>query len=891
MVLALAGVAACIAVAAVVTLRMWGRESEPESTAPPEQVAQAPTPPTAQEPGKKPLAEETTPPAEEKKPPVAPAEQKQAPPTPPKEAAPEPMPPPEPLEPKTPPQELDKKPPAAKKSVPEPKPPEPMPEVEKKTAAEPKATPERVPPAEMKPEPAPQQAVTTALAGEQVYDHVLRSTVWILAKQQKGISFTFRKSNPGPPGFGGRPPGPINPSAVAGSHWAGTETQPDSASSPLKFLFLSETKVIMDDGKESVPGGWTQKGTDVTIKLFGGEVTYTGRVEGNQMTGTARNATGTWDWTVTRQIGNEFKVNFVPTSTGTGSLVDRKHRLIVTNVHVVGDAEQVTIHFPEHKQGELVVRRDAYKKTAGIVGKVVLREERCDLALVQLERLPEKVRVLPLSRNSARPAQQVHSVGNPGVSAALWCYSPGKVRQIFRDKWETAGDFAEKPKTYEGMVLQTDSPINPGDSGGPLVNDRGALVGVAHAINTAAQNFSTFIDVSEVRALVARFYEGRGEKWVPEPEPAGAVDVVRLSEWMKKLDHMDALRRAEAAEALGKLGEDARLAFGPLFERLKDKDALVRRAAGDALDKVPPHKDDLPLLCKACAASGEPPLVRLKAVAALQKLGTEARGALPQLTGLLKDADEGLARAALSAMLDIGVRAGEVPALSGLLKHPDAEVRGLALQGLARIGPDAKSAVNPLVAALKAEDAITRREAAKTLGAVGAGTKECVKALTETLHDPDFEVGLESARALSRVGDPKVGIPFLKDALKKRNSQEERLACIRVLKEIGSQAVSAVPNLASALEETVLREAAADALAKMGRPAVLVLQKKMVASNDAKARLASVNTVGKIAAAERLTSQTLRDLLQALQAVVRLDPVTENREAALRVSQQIRGER
>jgi S1-C subfamily serine protease len=203
-------------------------------------------------------------------------------------------------------------------------------------------------------------------------------------------------------------------------------------------------------------------------------------------------------------------------SAGTGSLIDRKNRLVVTNCHVVGDPESVLLYFPEYEKGELVVKREDYKKRPGIPGRVVYREPRIDLALVQLDRLPAGVRVVPLAAKSARPAQQVHSLGNPGASAALWIYSPGKVRQVFRDRWSVFDPFEGKDHVYDGMKLETDSPINPGDSGGPLVNDHGRLVGVAHASDRGAQNFSIFIDVTEVRDLINRYCELLGQRWQPE---------------------------------------------------------------------------------------------------------------------------------------------------------------------------------------------------------------------------------------------------------------------------------------------------------------------------------------------------------------------------------------
>src|SRR5262249_37311963 len=157
--------------------------------------------------------------------------------------------------------------------------------------------------------------------------------------------------------------------------------------------------------------------------------------------------------------------------------------------------------------------------------------------------------------------------------------------------------------------LETDSPINPGDSGGPLGNERAVLVGVAHGSRTDAQNLSLFIDVSEGRALMERYYKAGGEKGGAEPEPTGPGDGGALTEWLKRLEDKDFAQRVRAAEALGKMGDGARLAFGPLFQALKDDNPLVRRAVGDALDRIPPHKDDVANLAKTCADAKEPPQV------------------------------------------------------------------------------------------------------------------------------------------------------------------------------------------------------------------------------------------------------------------------------------------
>jgi hypothetical protein len=214
-------------------------------------------------------------------------------------------------------------------------------------------------------------------------------------------------------------------------------------------------------------------------------------------------------------------------ATGSGSLLDRRHRLVLTNYHVVGDNDRATVIFPIYQKGKLVAERDSYLERIrrdGIRGRVVARDRRCDLALIQLEDLPEGVEALPLAPNSVSPGQSVQSIGNPGGSGALWVYTPGRVRQVYFKKWKS--DLEGRIVNFEAEVVETDSATNPGDSGGPLVNDQAQLVGVTQGGARNAQLLSTFIDVSEVKLFLAtrdvRKVLGN-ETLVPPRSPADLV--------------------------------------------------------------------------------------------------------------------------------------------------------------------------------------------------------------------------------------------------------------------------------------------------------------------------------------------------------------------------------
>ncbi len=190
-------------------------------------------------------------------------------------------------------------------------------------------------------------------------------------------------------------------------------------------------------------------------------------------------------------------------ATGSGSLIDRRRLLVLTNYHVVGENDHATVVFPGYREGKLVAERGDYNRQLPkieIKGRVIARDKQHDLALIQIESAPDGTPALPMAENSPSPGQTVHSIGNPGGSGALWVYTPGKVRQVYHKRWKAKLD--NQVAEFDGTVVETDSPTNPGDSGGPLVDDHGELVGVTQGGALNANLMSTFIDVSEVKRFL-----------------------------------------------------------------------------------------------------------------------------------------------------------------------------------------------------------------------------------------------------------------------------------------------------------------------------------------------------------------------------------------------------
>jgi len=191
-------------------------------------------------------------------------------------------------------------------------------------------------------------------------------------------------------------------------------------------------------------------------------------------------------------------------STGSGVLVDLEKKWIVTNFHVVGASKEVLVFFPQFAEAELIGERQHYIDGAdsfGIRGRVVMSDQKRDLAIVELATVPEGIPAIKLAESSIRRGEWAHSVGNPAASGALWPYSHGKVRSIYRKQFRTqAGE-------HNMRIVETQSPINPGDSGGPVVNDAGELVAIVQSLDPNARLMSYCVDIKEVKAFIAEVVE------------------------------------------------------------------------------------------------------------------------------------------------------------------------------------------------------------------------------------------------------------------------------------------------------------------------------------------------------------------------------------------------
>ncbi len=228
-----------------------------------------------------------------------------------------------------------------------------------------------------------------------------------------------------------------------------------------------------------------------------------------------QNALNSTVWVLAKKSGE--------TSSGTGVLVDSERKLVVTNFHVVGDSRNAVIFFPEVTDGAPIVSRQHYLKNVkrlGTRGSVIAIDRKRDLALIELDKLPENAQAIELAEESIGPGSDVQSIGNPGSTEALWVFTSGTVRAVYQKKFRTgAGE-------HDFKVVETQSPINSGDSGGPVMNDEGKLVAISQAIAPKARLVTYSVDVSEVKEFMA-------SPWKPSPLPAAEVLTTAELEYTK----------------------------------------------------------------------------------------------------------------------------------------------------------------------------------------------------------------------------------------------------------------------------------------------------------------------------------------------------------------------
>ncbi len=182
-----------------------------------------------------------------------------------------------------------------------------------------------------------------------------------------------------------------------------------------------------------------------------------------------------------------------PVVAGEGSGViykkDDKYAYVVTNTHVINNAEKIDILLTsgEKVRGELV-GSDTYSDIAVIripAGKVTTVAEFAN-------------------SNTIKVGEPAIAIGSPLGSVYANTVTQGIISSLSR----TITSQSEDGQTISTNAIQTDAAINPGNSGGPLINIKGQVVGINSSKKStsrsgvAIEGMSFAIPANDVVAII-----------------------------------------------------------------------------------------------------------------------------------------------------------------------------------------------------------------------------------------------------------------------------------------------------------------------------------------------------------------------------------------------------
>jgi|TARA_B110000263_G_scaffold239437_1_gene241653 S1-C subfamily serine protease len=168
------------------------------------------------------------------------------------------------------------------------------------------------------------------------------------------------------------------------------------------------------------------------------------------------------------QVGQINKENneFISIGGGSGVVISAEG-LIITNHHVIDDAEAVKVFFEDGRMYE-----------AEIIGSDMLT----DIGLVKIE----SSNLIPIVIGNSDVlfvGDLAVAIGHPLTLGAAPTVTTGIVSALER-RLDVGGQDMNSSVTLFGLI-QTDAPITRGSSGGALLNQNGELIGITTAIATA----------------------------------------------------------------------------------------------------------------------------------------------------------------------------------------------------------------------------------------------------------------------------------------------------------------------------------------------------------------------------------------------------------------------
>lgn len=387
--------------------------------------------------------------------------------------------------------------------------------------------------------------------------------------------------------------------------------------------------------------------------------------------------------------------------------------LVLTCGRKFTPGDRVGVALPLRDGDRWVTERAAYRDPLGLQlrgawrSALVLATDRDrDLTLLKLDASVKDAPPLNFAAHAPAIGDAVHTMSHPGGLEFAWVYAGGPVRQ--------RGHLAVSPDDRPGKVsvLVCQLPAQAGSPGGPVLNDRGELVGILSARESAqlvgyavaAAEVAAFLDAAladrcpkTLAGLAARL-----EELPARVSRAAATGLARQAEAHRQSGDAEAAKRdSDTAVSLDPGCVPARMcrarlldAAGKRAEALAELDVVAERGVFD--------RDALVLRAGWSAAA---------------KDGRKARGSLERVLDA-NPADADARQRLVGVLLDLGEDAKAAAAVGDTLRADPKRLPGVAADLLAQA--DAMAAKYPDVPSipagwlLKAAAAANRPELTET---------------------------------------------------------------------------------------------------------------------------------------------------------------------------------
>ena len=167
---------------------------------------------------------------------------------------------------------------------------------------------------------------------------------------------------------------------------------------------------------------------------------------------------------------------------GSGFVIDSQG-FILTNFHVIEDADRITVTFA-----------DGRTLRADVVGS----DPAIDVALLHVNGVSNLPQAAIGNSDDLRVGEWVCAIGNP--LGYVHSVTVGVVSFIGRKLFDASLD----------DYIQTDAAINFGNSGGPLINARGEVIGINSAISSRASNIGFAVPINQAIGILPQL-KARGK--------------------------------------------------------------------------------------------------------------------------------------------------------------------------------------------------------------------------------------------------------------------------------------------------------------------------------------------------------------------------------------------